>query len=91
MILNERQGEMITRRAALYGTKMRRWGGEQLYKTWLHGKGQTYLPPMDVALGSKKAFVASANFCEGLCDEIGLGKVISVTENVSKSKRVGGD
>ena len=54
-------------------------------------KGQTYLPPMDVALCSKKAFMASANFCEGLRDEIGLGKVISVTENISKSKRIGGD
>jgi hypothetical protein len=46
---------------------------------------------MDVALCGKKAFMACTSFCESLGNEIGLGKVISVTENVSEGKRVGGD
>lgn len=54
-------------------------------------KGRTNLSPMDVALSSEKAFVACTSFCEGCRDEIRFGEVISVTKNVGKSKRVGGD
>lgn len=54
-------------------------------------KGRTNLSSMYFALRSKKAFAACTSFCEGLRDEIRLGKVISVTKNVGQSKRVGSD
>jgi hypothetical protein len=70
---------------------IRRWRGH--YETrWRCNSNQqvprTYLSFVHVTLGGEETIMACAHLCEGIGEEIGFWKVISVAEDVRERERV---